>query len=217
MSEDFRKRGVAAFAREFGLCWGAVIGATLGLALIMAGITAPLDEAEEWWQWLISVPLGLAVIALGCALAAGSGGLLFNRVALGWYGMLIGSVPQEEYGPRVNNGARALADGLYFVVALALGLLWFRAGAVGGELNWSMEGLLLAFSGVVFGLGSLVPRLYFRRGGRGLRQRKLEPSELWLALVVAVTLGVGLSFGVCQGFAEAKERAERAAAQEGEQ
>lgn len=214
MSEDYRKRGFAAFAHELALCWGAVIGATLGLALIMSGITAPLDESEEWWQWLISVPLGLAVAALGCGLAAGSGGLLFNRVALGWYGMFDGSMPQEEYGPRVNNGARALADALYLVLALALGFLWFRAGAAGGELNWSMEGLLLAFSGVVFGLGSLVPRLYFRRPGRGLRQRKLELSELWLGLVVAVTLGVGLSFGVCQGFADAKERAERAAAEE---
>ena len=36
-----------------------------------------------------------------------------------------------------------------------------------------------------------------------------------MGLVVAVTLGVGLSFGVCQGFADAKERAERAAAKEG--
>ena len=113
MSEDFRKRGVAAFAREFGLCWGAVIGATLGLALIMAGITAPLDEAEEWWQWLISVPLGLAVVVLGCALAAGSGGLLFNRIALGWYGgwTVLMTCPSGVSAPsRTHFGGPSRAD-----------------------------------------------------------------------------------------------------------
>jgi hypothetical protein len=188
-----------------------VIGATLGLGMIMSGVLTPLDEAEAWWEWLITVPLALVVIALGCGVVVGSAGRLIDRIALGWYGMLVGKCPAETYGPRANNRARAVADGLYFVAASILGVLLFRAGAADSQLNWAMEGLLLAFSGVAFGLGSLVPRLYFRRPGRKANVRELKLPEVWTGLVIAVTLGAGLSFGVCKGFAEAKLRATVAA------
>lgn len=208
---DFRKRGLAAFAREFGFAWGAVLGATLGLGLIMSAVSSSIDEVEAWWEWLVTVPLALVVIVFGCGVVVLTAGRLFTRIALGWYGMLLGKCPEEDYGLRANNRARAIADALYFVVAMALGVWWFRSGSAQGELNWSMEGLLLAFSGVAFGLGALVPRFHFRTPGRMQRVRELKLPEVWVGLVIAVTLGAGLSFGVCQGFADAKDRADRAA------
>ncbi len=210
-ASDFRKRGLAAFCREFAAAWGGVLGATLGLGLIMAAVITPLDEVEAWWEWLITIPLALVTVVIGCGIVVLSAGALLTQIGVGWYGMLVGRCPADEYGPRANNGARAIANAFYLLVAVVLGTLWFRAGSAGGALNWAMEGLLLAFSGIAFGLGSLVPRLYFRRPGRTIKVRELKLPEQWIGLVIAATLGAGLSFGICKGFAETKERAAQAA------
>lgn len=204
------KRGLVGFGLAFARPWGAVLGATLGFALMMAGVTAPLDEAEAWWEYLISIPLGLAVVAAGCALAVVSVGGALERVALGYWGILLGTCPAGVYGPSPGNREQAWASGLFAALALGLGAALFRVGAREGELNWTLEGLLLAFSGLLLGLGGLVPRLYFWRRPKERRIRELELPDSWAAFVVAASLGVGLSFGVCNGVAETTARAERA-------
>lgn len=216
MSDGRDRRGLAGFGWAFGRAWGAVLGATLGFALMMAGVVAPLDEAEALWEYLISVPFGLAFVVFGCGLVVWSVGGVAERIAIGYWGMLLGACPAQEYGPRPGNREQALASGLFALLALGSGLALFSVGAREGELNWTLEGLLLAFSGVLLGLGALVPRLYFwrlpPRGSERRKVRELKLPETWLAFLVAVTLGIGLSFGVCNGFAETKARAERARA-----
>lgn len=180
---------------------------------MMAGVATPFDEAEAWWEWLITIPFGLAFVAFGCALVVWSAGGVVERVAVGYWGILLGACPAQEYGPRPGNREQALASALFAVLAVGLGVALFRVGAREGELNWTLEGLLLIFSGVTLGLGALVPRLYFWRlppmGSKRRKVRELKLPEVWLGFVVAATLGVGLSFGVCNGFADAKSRAER--------
>lgn len=215
VSSSSKQRGVAALGRTFGLAWGGVLGATLGFGIMMAGVLSPLDEVDEWWQWVITIPLALAFVVFGCGVAVMSVHSLVNTIALGWWGMFLGQCPAQEYGPRGEHRAQALGSALYLIVAGILGVLLFRVGAREGELNWTLEGLFLAFSGLAFGLGALIPRLYFGRlpkeGGRRPRMRELELPETWSGLVVAVVLAIGLSFGICKGFAETKSRAERAA------
>jgi hypothetical protein len=207
------RRGLAGFGRAFGQAWGAVLGATFGFALMMAGVATPFDESEAWWEWLISIPLGLVVVVFGCGIVVLSAGGIAERVASGYWGMMLGTCPAQEYGPRPGNLEQALASGLFALSALGLGVALFRVGAREGELNWTLEGLLLCFAGTALGLGALIPRLYFwrlpPRGSERPKIRELELPGIWLIFVVAVTLGIGLSFGVCNGFAESKARAER--------
>lgn len=205
-----RPRGLAAFAAEFGDAWLAVLGATLGLGVIMASVTAAVEESQAWWQWALAVPLALVGIAFGCGVVLVTAGKTAERIAKGYLGMASRRCPLEEYGPRSANEARAAADLLFGCCALVLGVWLFRVGAAERQLNWAMEGLLLAFSGVGFGWVASVPRLRFRRPRRELVFREVTLPPAWIGLAVAFTLGAGLSFGVCQSFADAKQRAERA-------
>ena len=213
MSATSGNRGWAGFGRAFGQAWGAVLGATLGFALMMAGVGAPFDSAEAWWEWLVAVPIGLVFVLIGCAVVVKSAGTVVEGIAVGYWGILLGACPAQEYGPRPGNRERALASALFAFLALGLGLALYRVGAREGELNWTLEGLLLLFSGVTLGLGALVPRLYFWRlpamGSQRRKVRELKLPEIWTGFVIAATLGIGLSFGVCNGFADAKSRAER--------
>ncbi len=193
-----------------------MLGATLGFALMMAGVAAPLDSAESWWEWLIAVPFGLVFVCLGCAVVVKCAGAAVEGLAVGYWGMLLGACPAYEYGPRPGNRERALASALFALLALGLGAALFRVGAREEVLNWTLEGLLLIFSGVTLGLGALVPRLYFWRlppmGSQRRKVRDLQLPEIWMRFGVAVTLGIGLSFGVCSAFADLEARAERARA-----
>lgn len=195
-----QRGSAAAFVTELGLGLLAVPSLALGLLVIAVFFQTAAESADGLWQAVIAFGLAVAASLVGLLLVGWVAARVLGPAAAGWLGIFSGQVP-AAFAPRARNGSRALADLLVFAVCLLLGILLFRHGVREGELNWAIEGLFLAGSGVVLGLVPAVPRLRFARGPRGVTPEPME-SEGVITFIVAAALGVGLSLAVSFGVTE---------------
>jgi hypothetical protein len=190
----------AAFFAELGRGILAVPSLALGLLVIAVFFQTAAESSSGVWQAIVAFGLAIAASLVGLLLVGWVAARVMGPAAAGWLGIFSGQVP-EEFAPDQRNGSRALANLLLLGACLLLGSLLFRHGVREGELNWAIEGLFLAGSGVVLGLLPAVPRLRFARGPRGLRPEPVE-SEGVITFIVAAALGVGLSLAVSFGVTE---------------
>jgi hypothetical protein len=200
--------GLRDFARELGRVAAAVAATFVGLVLLSACCLWFVEDVEEWWQALVAGALALALAGLLLWGIAASAGAHLADAAAGWAGLALRRAPRSFSRAA---GARALADLLAFAACAAGGLLAFRAGAVRGELHWSIQGLLLVVAGGLFGLVPLAPRLALLRARRAGRAWKVVDGDATrddalVAPILAACLGVGLSMGVTDAVAVVRAR-----------
>lgn len=203
---ELRRSTLAALGRELGAGLLAIPSLVLGLLLIAIFFQTAAEYAVGVWQAIIAFAVALAATVIGLMLVGWVAALVLGPAAVGWVAMFSGQLPQE-FAPGQRNGGRALANLMLAAICLPLGVLLFRHGVREGELNWAIEGLFLAGSGVILGLLPAIPRLYFSRWRPEAEPEPVE-GEAVIAFIVAASLGVGLSLAVCFGF-EGRQRGEQ--------
>lgn len=231
--EPQKKSAARAFLWELGMGLLATPVFTLALLLVAVFFEVAADMSEALWQGVIAFAVVIAVAVLAASLVGFVALGVVGPAAVGWLGWLTGQRPRE-FGPEQHNGARALVNLLVFALCSGLGVLLFRHGVNEGQMNWAILGLFLTAGGTVFGLGSAVPRLvFFARGHRNASSKEgasskedasskgnasskarvdeaVEGATGIAVLVVAATLGLGLSLGVSMAFSEAGWDTQRA-------
>lgn len=213
------KTAFGAFLDELKLALGTFLGVTFGILVVMVSVTSFVDDVDAVWKVALTLLFALGVCVVGIGLLATSMWSA-SRTAAGWIGITRRRIP-FAYSTRERNGARAVADVVLLLTGLVAGLTLYYTGVAAGQLNWTLQGLFLILAGALFGALPLVPRvacfLAHRRGwGWKYEGQEEEPSEHLVVLVVALLLGIGLSFGVSQAFSTVRRRGTWLEATEGE-
>ncbi len=166
-----------------------------GVLLVGVFFQIGVEEATGWWQAVISLGLALTVTIVASALIAWVVDRTLTTASIGWMGIFSAKMP-KAFGPRQGNGARFAANLTLIAITLPLGVMLFRYGVKEDQANIAIVGLFLAGGGVLFGLGSAVPRVYFAKNSRSHRDVDDVDGENLTFFFVAAMVGVGLSLAV---------------------
>ncbi len=162
----------------------------------ITGIFIDADGAVELITAFVFFAFVASVAAVVCHMV-----FLFiaNTLGYGWTGILTGEPPALFKSKKEN------IDGfhqhlLVFIVFLTLGWLWFLEGKNSAYVQFSLNGMLLIFGSIFFGLIPLIPRLYFLFKPKGQKSARINKKEdkkealypnIYLILVV-----FGISFSL---------------------
>lgn len=183
------------FLKELMMGLVGIPATAFGVLLIGVFFQLGVEEATGWWQAIVSLALALMVTIVVSALIAWVVNRTLTTASRGWLGLFSGKTP-KAFGPRQGNGPRLAANLILVAITLPLGVIFFRYGVKQDQESVAIMGLFLAGSGVLFGLGSAVPRVYFAKIARRRRGVEDVDAESLTFFFVAAMVGVGLSLAV---------------------
>ena len=189
------------FFRELTRGLIGIPATALGVLLIAVFFQVGAEEATGWWQAILSFGVALAVTAVAAAIIGWAADRVLATAAIGWFGLFSGRTP-KEFGAKQKNGVRAAANLILLAISVPLGIMLFRRGVQQDMANWAITGLFFAGSGVLFGLGPAVPRIYFASRGRDRRPLEDVDGQGVTGFFIAALIGVGLSLAVSFGLAD---------------
>ncbi|MCO4748150.1 MAG: hypothetical protein KC912_25375 [Proteobacteria bacterium] len=187
-------------ARHLGQLSAGGLGIGLSTAVAWAGISSGLEMLLEV-TWTVEDVVALAIaevlfaalVIVASVVCAGLTAGQLTPTLDRWLQLAATGHPHPPAG--ASAPVALLAHATFTLLAAVVGVLVLRAGLVAGELNWTVEGLLLlAIGGLLGGVGALPWGLAALRGptGHPADEALVEAGEEGLLLLLAAsTLSVG--------------------------
>ena len=185
-----------------GFLWTLVCMALIliSITFISVSLSGIFVDAHGVVEIATSIIVFLFVVSVACAICNAACTETANIIGSGWTGMITKERPVSFHSTEENIKGIYLHAFVFFMLAL-FGFLWFQEGQSTAYVQFSLNGLLLIFCSIFFGVLPLVPRLYYFTDSRHGEikthaQKKLNDALHPRIFLILLILGMACSLGV---------------------